>query len=355
MGVHKMRDHKRKFILLFIPLFLLHCSSHSIGFPGKSWEFADPDDLKMDVVKLDSLANLIGGRGCVIKDGYMVKTWGEQSEKSDWLSSVKPIFSTLLFFAIEEGKLSGVFHKISDLDWKLKPKDQDMTFYHLANMTSGYARPERPGEAWAYNDYAIQLYQKSLFEKVFQERPINVLKHPDRLGPLQFQDDISFGNDKPRIYASVRDFARIALFWCNRGKWKGKQLLPQKYFKHYMKPHTPKDLSHTRSAKTDDYLNIGSFGGGSDHFTKYGAGIYGFNWWFNGTGRLHPNQLTWPGAPKDTFMSIGAGGNNCVIIPSLNLILVSAKGKWEDLEPGNSENLFNRYIELLVSAVQGQS
>lgn len=350
-----MKDNKRKFILWFIPFFLFHCSSRSIVFPEKRWEFTNPADLKMDVVKLDSLANLIGGRGCVVKDGYMVKTWGDQSEKSDWLSSVKPIFSTLLFFAIEEGKLSGVYHKIRDLGWKLKPKDQDMTFYHLANMTSGYARPERPGEAWAYNDYAIQLYHKSLFEKVFQEKPINVLKHPDRLGPLQFQDDISFGDDKPRIYASVRDFARFAWFWCNRGEWKGKQLLPRKYFEHYMKPHTPKDLPHTRSAKTDDYLNIGSFGGGSDHFTKYGAGIYGFNWWFNDTGRLHPNQLTWPDAPKDTFMSIGAGGNNSVIIPSLNLILVSAKGKWGDLKPGNSENLFNRYIELLVSAVKGQS
>lgn len=350
-----MRENKRKFILWLILLFIFHCSSNSIVFPEKNWEFANPAYLKMDAVILDSLANMIGGRGCIVKNGYMVKTWGEQSRKSDWMSSVKPIFSTLLFFAIEEGKLSGVNHKICDLDWKLEPKDQDMTFYHLANMTSGYTRPERPGEAWAYNDYAIQLYHISLFEKVFKEKPINVLMHPDRLGPLQFQDDISFGDDKPRIYASVRDFARFAWFWCNRGEWKGKQLLPRKYFEQYMKPHTPEDIPHTRFAKTDDYLNIGSFGGGSDHFTKYGAGIYGFNWWFNDTGRLHPNHLTWPDAPKDTFMSIGAGGNNSVIIPSLNLILVSAKGQWGDIEPGNSENLFNRYIELLVSAVKGRS
>ena len=35
------------------------------------------------------------------------------------------------------------------------------TLRHLANMISGYARPEAPGAAWAYNDYSIMLYQKT--------------------------------------------------------------------------------------------------------------------------------------------------------------------------------------------------
>ena len=46
-----------------------------------------------------------------------------------------------------------------------------MTFRHLANMMSGYGRPDSPGAAWAYNDYAIQLYQRTVFDRVFQEVP----------------------------------------------------------------------------------------------------------------------------------------------------------------------------------------
>ena len=46
--------------------------------------------------------------------------------------------------------------------WKLKqPKD-------LADMVSGYGLPEKPGAAWAYNDSAINLYSKTLFDGVIE-------------------------------------------------------------------------------------------------------------------------------------------------------------------------------------------
>ncbi len=323
-------------------------------FPGETWEFLEPEKAGLKAEILDSLAGILAGRGCIVKDGYIVKTWGDASVKSDWLSSVKPIFSTLLFFAVEEDRIPDVHYKLDNLSWDLLPKDKDMEFYHLANMTSGYARPEKPGEAWAYNDYAIQLYQNALFEKVFKESSGKVLF--SRLGCLQFQDSIWFREDKPRIYASVRDFARFGLFWMNRGKWKGKQVLPKKYFRKYMKPHVPKNLPLTRESKikNDDYLKIGTFGGGSAHFTQYGSGIYGFNWWFNSTGLLHPESVTWPDATSRTFMSIGAGGNNMIIIPEYQLILSSAKGNWGELKPGDLNNNFNIYIKLLLSSIEAK-
>ncbi len=319
--------------------------------PKKTWEHRPPMELGMDGALLDSLAQNLGGRGCVVKNGYVLKEWGDLSELGDWMSSVKPLFGTLLFFAMEEGLVKGVDDRIADLGWDLKPKDRGMTFLHLMNMTSGYARSEKPGMAWAYNDYAIQLYQKSLFDKVFQTHATEVLR--SRLGVLQFEDDIHFRQDKPRLKASVRDFARLAWFWLQMGYWHGKQILPKHYFDVYMRPLTPKDLPLSEGEDTGDYLGIESFGGGSAHFTHFGAGIYGCNWWFNDTGLLHPNQLTWPDAPKDVVMSIGAGGNNAVMIPSMNLVLVSAKGKWGKLDAGNADSLFNQHIKLLVDAVIG--
>lgn len=339
-------------VLLLTFSYGLNAQKSRSVFPGDVWKLLKPEmiDLKSDA--LDSIEIILGGRGCIVKNGFMVKAWGDQTEKSDWLSSVKPVFSTLLFFAIEDGLISDVHYKINNLGWDLLDKDISMEFYHLANMTSGYARPEKPGEAWAYNDYAIQLYQKSLFERVFRESPGKVFY--SRLGCLNFQDSIWFSDSKPRLFASVRDFTRIGLLWMNLGFWNGKQILPKVYFKRYMKPQVPKMLPNTEefTGKNNDYLKIGTFGGGSDHFTRYGAGIYGFNWWFNRSGLLHRKKTTWPDGTPKTFMSIGAGGNNMVMIPEHQIILASSKGNWGELKPGDPDNKFNTCIKLLISSVK---
>ena len=78
-------------------------TSSSIVFPQKTWAAKSPAELGLDAAKLDELANMLGGRGCVVKNGYVVKTWGSQSRKSDWLSSAKPVLGTLLMFAMQEG------------------------------------------------------------------------------------------------------------------------------------------------------------------------------------------------------------------------------------------------------------
>lgn len=288
----------------------------------------------------------LGGRGCILRDGKIVAEWGDPAERKDVLSSAKPVMTTLLFFAMQEKKLAGLDTPLERFGWELQPKDRTMTFAHLTAMTSGYARPEAPGEAWAYNDYAINLYQKTLFDRVFAETPEAV---GARLGnALGLEDGLAFRATNRRISASVRDFARIAEFWRLRGKWKGRQILPRGYFARWCRPMVPRDLPHTRKAPTDDYLKLGTYGGGSDHFTDYGAGIYGGNWWFNATGRLHPNAITWPAAPRDTFLSIGAGGNCAVIIPSRKLVMVAMSANWGKHEPGNGEAPANRHIGALV-------
>ncbi|MFN3324264.1 MAG: hypothetical protein ACK5AZ_12265 [Bryobacteraceae bacterium] len=307
-------------------------------FPGRHWETAGPEVHGLDPAPLDELAVNLAGRGCVVKNGNVVKYWGSQSEVGDWLSSAKPVVSTLLFFAIREGLVRSV------------PKDRAMTFAHLANMVSGYARPEPPGAAWAYNDIAIQLYQQTLFDRVFEDGPASVAMHPKRLGFLQLEDGLVFRPANRRLSVSVRDFARIAWFWLHKGNWRGTQLLPRRFFDRYCRPHVPAGLPHTGKAETRDYLGLGTFGGGSDHFTDFGAGIYGYNWWFNRTGRLHPNSVTWPDAPRDTFMSIGFGGNCAVIIPSLNLVLACARGNWGKHEPGSAGAPANQHIRLLMRA-----
>ncbi len=112
----------------------------------------------------------------------------------------------------------------------------------------------------------------------------------------------------------------------------------------------PKDMPLSSDAKTNDYLRIGTYGGESNHFTKAGPGIYGFNWWFNGTGGQHPHALTWPDAPPDTVMSLGRGGNCSAVISSLNLVVVAADADWGELDPGRSDSTQNQRLKLIAAA-----
>ncbi|MBI2433591.1 MAG: DUF5060 domain-containing protein, partial [Candidatus Hydrogenedentes bacterium] len=319
-------------------------------FPGAHWEENTPEAIGMEQVLLEQLAAHLGGRGCVIRDGHLVKHWGNQAERGDWASSAKPVLSTLLFFAVEEGLVKNVDQPIAEFGWELKEKDKGITFRQLGAMMSGYARPEPAGAAWAYNDFAIQLYQKTLFDRVFKGDPKAEAEAPRRFGALGFEDGLYFDEGRRRMKASVRDFARIAWFWLNKGRWGEQQVLPARYFEEYMRPQAPKDLPPSAEAETDDYLGIGTYGGGSNHFADDGPGVYGFNWWFNDTGRLHPDAQTWPDAPEDTVMSIGVRGNCSAIIPSLNVALVCADGDWGENQGGQRDSKTNKILALLAKA-----
>ncbi len=325
------------------------CRAADLVFPAEHWQEKAPAELGLDPTRLDAVATALGGRGCIVKDGYVVKTWGSQSQKSDWFSSAKPVLSTLLMFAIQEGKVSSVDAPIAQFGWELKEKDRPMTFRHLGAMTSGYARPEPPGAAWAYNDYAIQLYQKTLFDRVFKESPEAVVSAPTRLGALGLEDGLAFRGNR-RISASVRDFARIAWLWLNRGRWGDQQLLRRDLVDACQRPQVPAELPLTEKAATDDYLKIGTYGGESDHFSKAGPGIYGFNWWFNAKGARHPDKLTWPDAPADTFMSLGLHGNHTAMMPELRLLVASADGDWGPNEPARHDTVMNQRLRLIAHA-----
>ncbi len=348
--------HRERHRLAVTCAILMFCCCAPIAsaadtiFPGTSWQSKQPSELGLDEARLKAVATALGGRGCAIKDGYVIQTWGSQDQVGDWFSSAKPVLATLLMFALQEGKIKSFDQPVIDFGWELRPKDRTMTLRHLASMTSGYARPEAPGEAWAYNDYAIQLYQKTLFDKVFQGTPEEVFHDPHRFGALQLQDGFVFRKSNRRMSASVRDFARVAWFWLNRGNWNGKQILPRAYFDDNMKPQVPKDLPVSVEAKTDDYLHIGSYGGESNHFSKSGPGIYGFNWWFNDTGGHHPDVLTWPDAPRDTVMSIGHRGNCAVMIPSINFVVVAADADWGPFDPGKADSVMNQRLKTIMAA-----
>ena len=115
------------------------------------------------------------------------------------------------------------------------------------------------------------------------------------------------------------------------------------YFNTFMKTQVPANMPRTAGGPIDDYLFVGSSGGGTNQDLP-GQGRYGFNWWFN------PDHVTWPEAPVDTIMTLGHRcKENMAIIPRLRLVVA-----WKGTEApvGQAFAACNRYLKILVEATQ---
>ncbi len=297
-------------------------------FPKEHWQLLSAEEVCSQPELLDTFVKEVGGSGVIVKNGYLIKSWGDPAAKVMWASATKPLFSTLLLFALHEGKINGIDDTIFRFMPELKGKDRDITFFHLANMLSGYARRDKPGQAYAYNDYAVKLYQMVLFGRVFSQSDPNAVLQA-RLGELQFEDGQVFEQVADYgffVHTSPRDFARIGWFWLNKGKWNSRQLLPASLFDQYQKVHVAASMPVSTQVGRD-YLNIGTYGGGASQ-SLYGPGVYGMNWWFN-----HDQQL-WPSLPPDTFQANGHwNGETLTMLPGLGIVIAGI-GDFGAFKPG---------------------
>jgi CubicO group peptidase (beta-lactamase class C family) len=330
------------------------------AYPGKTWQTCTPAHVRLDPLKLDELAKHVGGRGCVIRNGYLVYQWGDVTKSSDVASAVKPVISTLLLMAVQEGKLKSVDDLVANHEPRLKSlnggKDAAITWRHLAHQTSGYGLAEKPGEAYSYNDYALALYYDTLMNQVYQSDGTSVLKE-HLAKPLRFEDHFTFAafgpNDRPgRLAISVRDFARLGVLYLNRGKWNNKQLLRPELFQMMLDSPLPADTPLT-SGKEAPMLPGQRSLGGTRNITPVGPGYYSFNWWLNRTDKAA--RRLYVDAPPDTFVASGHGGKRTLwVIPSLDLVVCWNDSSIDDHDktPGNAESENNHAAKLIVDAVK---
>ena len=331
-------------------------------YPKLSWEFRTPESLELDERLLKQVANRIGGHGVIIKDGYLTMSWGNPMLRFDWGSALKPVLSTMLFHAITENRLESVDTYVAPYlhlatGKQLDSKDQFITFNQLANMTSGYGLPDRPGQYWAYNDYAVSLYTIALVHGVYGSiHPNHVALHESRLGALGFQDGPIFSGRRWNIglMTSARDAARLGWFWLNKGKWHDQQIVDKDLFEQYMSIHVPANQkrSHAQERDVDDYLKVGTIGGGANIINE-GPGLYGFNWWFNGM-TADKGQRMWPDAPHDIIMAMGHINKEIIaLFPTQNMV-VAAVGNWGDfVTPNNSSaHTINKVLHDIANAAQ---
>jgi hypothetical protein len=162
---------------------------------------------------------------------------------------------------------------------------------------------------------------------------------------LRFQDGDFFAlnNGAPRVQTTPRDFARVGWLWANYGRWDDQQLLPHSVLAAAYQPGVPVSLPRTAGGSVDDYLSLGTAGGGADQ-TPLGPGIYGFNFWLN------PGQQTWPDAPADTIQANGHwNGEVLTVIPSLGIV---AAWRGSSVSTQTFNQPMNDILRELVEAVQ---
>ena len=330
----------------------------STVFPGKTWEMRSPEEVGMSSNKLAEFSALVGGRGCVVRNGYIVFAWGDQSKSSDVASAFKPLLSTLMLMAVQESKISSVDETVAKFEPRLQSlnggKDGAITWRHLASQTSGYGWSEKPGEAYAYNDYALTLYYDTLTEKVFGTNGTEVLR--TRLAkPLQFEDRYTFNafgpNNRPgRLALSCRDFARFGLMYLRGGKWRNQQLLKPEFARMAISSPISPDTPLTGAIDAEMLPRQRSMGG-TKNITPVGPGYYSFNWWLNATNKAGERLLV--DAPPDTYVASGHGGMRVLaIIPSLDLIACWNDSRIDDHDrsPGNPNTKNNHALQVLVAA-----
>ncbi len=330
-------------------------------FPGEHWEFRQPESVGLSQAKLDALRDPVGGRGCVVRYGYVAYSWGDPARSADIASAVKPVISTLLFFAVQEGKLTSVDAPVSEFEPRLKTlnqgKDVSITWRHFASQTSGYGLSEPPGVAYAYNDFALALYYDTLTQKVFTTNGTEVLR--SRLAePLKFEDHYSFSpfrrpDRDGRLAISTRDLARFGLLYLRQGKWRGQQLLQTNFVR--MALHSPVLPNTPRTGGNEAEMLPGQRTlGGTRNITGAGPGYYSFNWWLNGTNSA--GRRLFAHAPPDAYAAAGHGGIRVLfIVPSLELIVCWNDGQIEDFDesPGNPNTRMNQATHLACEAVTG--
>ena len=334
-------------------------------FPGQTWQTKTPKDVGLRAERLDALRKFVGGRGCVIRHGYLVYSWGDVSRRADVASAAKPFYAHFLWVALEQKKIAALDEKVAKWEPRLNDinkgrgyKDRLIRWRDCANQTSCYQLIEKPGTAYAYNDWQMALFWDTLFLKVYGATYDNV--DQTVFGPLltkriQCQDKptmLAFGknNRAGRVAISVRDFARFGLLYLHQGNWNGKQLIQREHAKQAVTSPLPNSIPRAGKKAAEMIPGQRSHGSRSkpdnqtDHF-----GSYSWLWWTNGVDRNGTRMF--PDAPHDLFGAFGHGGPRAMwVIPSLDIVVSYNDAKMRKWTSGKA-NPTNEAMRLLVEAL----
>ena len=295
-----------------------------------------------------------GPAGMILKNGYLVKSWGDTKRVDMTFSVTKSFLSTVAGLAYDQKLISSVKDKVGQYVWDgtfRGDHNGKITWEHLLQQNSDWSgalfgikdwadRPPRegglddwkyrelrePGTVMEYNDVRVNVLAYSLTQVWRKPLPM-VLKEQlmDKIGAsttwrwfgyknawttvdgMQMKSVTGGGHSGGGIFISAEDMARFGLLFLNNGNWNGEQLISKDWIGMAIAPSKPNNN-------------------------------YGFMWWLNLEGKRQ-----WSGVNEKVFYAAGFGGNFIVIDRENDLVVVT---RW--LEP----NKIGEFMQAITKALK---
>lgn len=308
---------------------------------GTGWSTADPAKLGLDTVALKEHLHICRSSGAdacfVAYRGVIVQEWygPEYAFPMPTMSSVKSWTGLLVGMLIADGKIKSLDQPVADFvpEWTAGAR-AGVTVRQLLTMTSGLGRRSatsgadmsvgfvsnkdsfvvtlplqwQPGSRWEYSNEGAQLLSPLLDRAA--GIPSQQYAKERLFGPLGMDstelrlDQAGHAWTYADAKTTLRDFARIGQLMLNRGRWNGRQIVPEAWIAA---------STHPVPQRSD----------------------YGMLWWILGN-------------PPVGFATIGYLDTDCLVFPREQLVVARMQAKPRE---GEGQYLQPHTVEVLRSIV----
>ncbi len=319
---------KTKVFLFGLILFSLNdCFGLASEFPGKKWrQYTTPEQAgfsseKLEIARKQFVESDAAGL-IVVHNGRVLVSWGETGRRFRCASIRKSFLSALYGIYVSEGKVdlnaTMADLKIDDVQ-NLTAEEKHAKVIDLLTARSGIYHPaaysprnmeknlplrgsHAPGTFWFYNNWDFntlatifeQETEKSVFD-AFKNEIADAIKMKDfSLWNTHYRFEVKSNHPAYLFRMTARDMARFGLLYLNSGRWKGKQIIPEKWV-----------VDSTKPFSTD-------LGGFSDR------GGYGYLWWVSEISR------------QRIYYASGSGGQRLCVLPESNLVFVHVVNSYDN-------------------------
>ncbi len=179
---------------------------------------------------------------------------------------------------------------------------------------------------WYYSSGTTNIISQIIRRSFSSDMDYQVYPYQELFGPLGMESAViemdASGTfvGSSFMYASARDWAKFGLLYLYNGVWDNKQILPKSWVE-YSQTQTP----------------------------VLPEGFYGAQFWKNATAEPPGTTMErhWPNVPDDAYYASGFEGQQVVIIPSLDMVIVrlgctADRTNWD----------LGKFLSLIVEAVE---
>lgn len=332
-------------LLLFLFCFVGFVAAEN----DNSWVSIAPEEAGYDADKLKLLDRYMldntGTTGLMlVHDGKVFHSYGDLRQVSLLASCRKSVLSLLYGIYVSNGTidLSQTVGELGITDHGgLLPIEQTATVKNLISSNSGVYHPAanpsgmtdgmepprgsvRPGTRFFYNNWDFNV-AGTVFTMLTKKSLLAALQE-DLAVPLGMEDfdqnAIRYSGDPERsqhlayvTYLSTRDMARIGQLMLNRGRWNGKQIVPEAWI----------DESVSLISKLDEELHVG----------------YGYMWW-----RL--KDYMFPEEFDGAYSAKGMYGQYITVFPKIRLVIAHKSG--QNAVKITDESQYREIMHLILNA-----